>query len=139
MQEPLATTSGNDVPQFGTLVAVDADLAPSHRRRGEAAENQRDVAGTANHWVRSVGITLADAARMHMNIGDDCELAFLAQLPEASKVLSVEPDDSGIEASRVDVVVEYEVDDPSTTVVAVTEQERTALSTSTATSFAETF
>jgi hypothetical protein len=74
---------------------------------------------------------------MHMDVGDDGKPALLAQLPEASEVLSIEPNDPGVEALRVDVVVKYVVHDASPTVAAVAEEESTALSASTAASFAK--
>jgi hypothetical protein len=58
-------------PLLGPLIHVHADLSARDSRRGEARQNQRDVARARYHWMPLVGIALLPTAGMGVNIGDD--------------------------------------------------------------------
>src|SRR6266851_3728049 len=51
----------------------------------------------------------------------------LQTVPERAEMMAVEAHDAGVERVRVEIVVENEVDDPRAAVLAVSQQERTAV------------
>jgi hypothetical protein len=69
---------------------------------------------------------------MNMNVGDDCELAFLANIPQGSEATSIQPYNPGVQAVWIDVIVEFEINDSDSTVATTPEKERAALATAAA-------
>ena len=57
-----------------------------------------------------------------MNVGDDRKSAPPADLPQCSKVTAIEADDTGLQAFRIEVVVEHELSNPRPPCPAMAEQ-----------------
>ena len=76
------------------------------------------MSGTRNHWVGLVRIALACTTGMDMDIGDNGESPFLANAPERTEMTPIEANDAGIQAVRIDVVIQNEIDDPSAAIAA---------------------
>src|SRR5690606_5963050 len=112
---------------LASQVAIDPDIARTLPAAGKAGEDERDVSGPRNHRVIPVGVALTAAVRVHMDAGDDGQGSRLAQRPQLAEVPAREANDARRQTVRIQVVVEHEIDDAGTTVLACPQQERTAL------------
>jgi hypothetical protein len=63
---------------------------------------------------------------MSVDVGDDGKVAALTDIPQSAEVATVKTDDAGVQTIRVEVVVEYELNDPSAPRSALTKQESSA-------------
>jgi hypothetical protein len=59
-----------------------------------------------------VGIALQSAARMCVNIGDDGNAARFACIPQVREISTVETNNAGGEAVRVQIIVEQVIRNP---------------------------
>src|SRR3546814_14610313 len=74
---------------------------------------------------------------MDVDVSDHAQRAFLAHRPERAEVTSVETHDPGVEAVRIEIVIEDEVDDPAPTAFLPSKQEGAALAAGTPATLAE--
>ena len=86
------------------------------------------MAGTRDHRMCTVGFALAGAAGVNVHVSHHRQSAGLAERPELSEITAVEPDDTAVEAMGIEIVIEYEIDDPGTLPVAISEQKGATLS-----------
>jgi hypothetical protein len=75
----------------------------------------------------SVGFALLRTAWMGVHVGDDRQAPPFTQVPQAAEVTPVEPDDPGIEAMRVEVIIKNEIDNSGAPIRTPAKQERAAL------------
>src|ERR1700694_4806667 len=97
MQEGAPRSRRHAVPAFVAEIAVDADRRTLDRRARKTRENERDVSGAGDHWMRLVGAALARAARVHVHVGDHAQAPALADVPERAEVPAVKVHDAGVE------------------------------------------
>jgi hypothetical protein len=57
-----------------------------------------------------VGLALLRTARMGMYVGHHRQASPFTQVPQAAEMTPFEPDDPGIEAMRVEVIIQNEID-----------------------------
>lgn len=109
------------------MVAIDAEVASAHRRLSESWNDDRDVAGDRDHWVRLIRCALKGTERMRMDVGDDFEPETTAPFPEGAEVTAIESNYASGERIGVEIVVQDEVLDRRKVRFAFAKEECTAL------------
>lgn len=95
------------------------------------------MAGSRDHRICTVGITLLRAVRMGVNVCDYADTSLFAHIPKRAEITAVESDDASVQALRIQIVVENELSDPRTAILAMPEQKRSALSLAVVASLAQ--
>ena len=106
-------------PALAAKVTVNANVTTRLATGGEARQDHCDMSGTRNHWVSLVRIALACTTGMDMDVGDNGESPFLANAPERTEMTPIEANDAGIQAVRIQVVIQNEIDDPGAPITAL--------------------
>lgn len=81
-----------------------------------------------DHRIRAVRVTLLRAVWMGVNVRDNADTSLLAHVPKCAEIAAVESHDASVQALGIQVVVENELSDPRTGILAIPEQKRSALS-----------
>src|ERR1700730_10202227 len=95
------------------------------------------MAGPRNHWMSTVRSALLDAIRVNVDISYHGQSAGFASRPQLAEVPAVEANDSCVEAVRIQIVVEHEVDDATPHGAIVAQEECTALACPSASAITE--
>ena len=74
-------------------------------------QDQRDMSGLRDHRMAAVRVALARFARVDVNVGDDGALRTLYRMPQRAVVPAIEAYDAGIQAVRIEVIIEHKVGD----------------------------
>ena len=77
----------------------------------EIRNNQRNMSFGGDHRICPVGIALPCRARMNVNIGNDRQTGFAAELPERSVSATVENNYARIKRMRIEVIIISELRD----------------------------
>ena len=93
--------------------------------------------GSRDHRIRAIGITLLRAGRMGVNVRDHHDTALFAHIPKRAEIPPIEAHNTRVQTLWIEVVVEKEFSDPGTTVLAMSEQKRSALPLAVVASLAE--
>ena len=75
----------------------------------------------------AIKVALTGTAGMNVDVRDHAYSASVADRPEFPEVAPVEPHKPTVEAVRIEVVVEHEIQDPRALAVPMSNQEGTAL------------
>ena len=85
----------------------------------------------------AIGFALTGSGRMDVDVSNHAQRAFLAHRPERAEVTPIETHDPGVEAVRIEIVIEDEVDDPAPAAFLPPKQEGAALAAGAAATLAE--
>jgi hypothetical protein len=62
-----------------------------------------------------------------MHVGDNRQPTRLAEIPQRAEVATIKTNDAGVQAVRVEVVVQNEIDNPSPPIIPPAQEEGSAL------------
>jgi|TARA_Y100000815_G_scaffold246297_1_gene245802 hypothetical protein len=96
-------------PSTVAQVAMYSDVAWKIRTFSEIRQDQCQMVDLRDDWVRLVGGTLPKATRMDMNVGNDAHPFVSAYFPKLAKPPTIDQDNTAVEGTGIDIVVENEL------------------------------
>jgi len=95
-------------PIFVAEILMDADRARIGLAACKIRQNHRDMTNLGYDRVRLVGIALAIAAGVDVDVGYDLETRGPAMRPKRAKAAAVDDDDAGRQRIGIEIVIEDE-------------------------------